>query len=215
MAITSYSGLLTELLRLIDGEDITGSEVPAATLSQIVHLGELRIYREARTRFNEKDWPGTAAVASNKVSLPADFIAASVTHFGKNPLEPIAENDLLERIANNPGGGGDCRFYCNAGPSFSFFPAVADATILQGRYYYKLPDLSVATLPTNALFAAAEDLFIYGALSKSAPFFGQDARIPMWESEYMRILDSMNITDHRTAYSSGRIRRGNSSRIAA
>jgi hypothetical protein len=215
MPITTYSGLMTELTRLIDGEDITGSEIPTATLSQIVHLGELRIYREVRTRYNEKSWTAGNVVTNNLLPLPADFVAASVTHFGKYPLLPIAENELLERIALNPGGGGECQFYCNAGPSFSFFPAVTNATQIQGRYYYRLPDLSETTLPTNALFLAAEDLFLYAALAVSAPFFGQDARIAMWEAEYGRIRGELNVLDHRTAYSSGRIKRSVNSRMVA
>ncbi|MCU9931113.1 hypothetical protein OFL77_27665, partial [Escherichia coli] len=71
-----------------------------------------------------------------------------------------------------------------------FGPAVADGTAVQGRYFYRLPELSAATLPTNALFAAAEDLFTYAALCESAPFFEQDARIPLWNAKYESIRDS-------------------------
>jgi hypothetical protein len=212
MPISTYSGLMTEIMRLIDGEDITGAELPTQSLAQIIHFGELRIYREIRSRYNEKAWPATAA-ASNLIALPSDFIAASVVHFGKTPLYPLPENELLERLYLYTGSGGNTTHYCNAGPNFSFFPAVADGTTMQGRYYYKLPDLDETTFSSNTLVAANEDLFVYAALSISAPYFGQDARIPLWDAEYSRIRDEINVLEHTTAYSSGRIKRGPNMRI--
>jgi hypothetical protein len=205
LSITTYSGLLTELLRLIDGEDVEGSEIPVATLAQVVHLGELRIYREARTRFNQKAFTAVT-VTSNLAPIPADFISTSIIHFGNLPLIPKSEHEILEYLEVNPGGTIE-RYFCDAGDNFQFAPSVANGTAVQGRYYYKMPDLDETTLPTNALFAVAEDLYLYGALSKSAPFFGQDRRIPVWEAEYQRILTEMNVLSHRSAYSAGRMMR--------
>jgi hypothetical protein len=206
--ITTYSGLLTELTRLIDGEDVSASEVPAATLAQIVYMGEKRLYRDLRTRYNEKAWGITTT--GNLATMPADFIAPSVIHFGKAPLIPVAENTLLEYLEH--AGSGQCKFYCESGPALQFAPAVANGTVLQGRYFCALPALSVSTLPSNALFAAAEDLFIYAALTESAPFFGQDARIQLWNAKYDAILKDLNRLSAMAAFGSGRIRRGTSTR---
>jgi hypothetical protein len=211
MAITTYSGLLVELTRLIDGEDVSGSEIPTDTLSTIVHFGELRIYREAKVRQLEKAFTGT--VTGNLFPIPADFMSSSIAHFGGKPLDPKAENELIERIANNPGGGGDTKYYAQAGNNFMFWPAVENGTALQGRYFARLPDLQETTILTNALFLANEDLFIYAALAISAPYFGQDARIPMWEAQYQRILAEVNVMHHRSAYSSGRIVRSVNSKV--
>lgn len=206
MAITTYSGLMTELTRLIDGEDTSASEIPVATLAQIVHMGELRVYRDARTRFNEKAWG--IMVTSNLAAIPSDFMAPSIVHFGGMPLQPISEAQLLEFLQSNPSGTAE--FFCQSGTNLQFAPSVTDGTTVQGRYYYKLPDLNDTTLPTNALFAAAEDLFIYAALAESAPFFGQDERLPMWQGKYLDILQKVNNLDHRAAYGVGRIQRGTS-----
>lgn len=206
--ITTYSGLLVELTRLIDGEDVSSSEIAVGTLEQVIAMGEKRLYRDLRTRYNEKAWGITTT--GNLATLPADFIAPSVIHFGKAPLFPVAENTLLEYLEH--AGGGQCKFYCESGPALQFAPAVANGTVLQGRYFCSLPALSSVTLPTNALFAAAEDLFIYAALTESAPFFGQDARIPLWNAKYDAILKDLNRLSAMAAFGSGRIRRGNSTR---
>ena len=203
MSIASYSDLLVSLHRLMYGDDVSASQTPVATLQAVINLGERRIYREIRTRYNEKAWTGT--VSGNLYALPSDFIAPSVVHFGKKPLKPVSEEALIEHLDGSPSG--DARYFCQAGANLRFSPAVADGTTLQGRYFYAWPDLTSANLASNTLFAAADDLFLYAALSKSAPYFGQDARIPLWESEYTRIRDELNTLHERAAYSAGRIKR--------
>lgn len=207
--ISTYSGLLTELVRLIDGEDVSASEVPSSTLAQIIHLGELRIYREARTRYNEKAWAIT--VTSNLATLPTDFQASSIIHFGGKALEPVSEEWMLEYLDDSPTG--DCKYFAKSGTSLKFGPAATDGQTVQGRYFYKLSDLDETTLPTNALFAVAEDLYLYAALTESAPFFGQDERIPIWSAKYAEILARLNLNDSRAAFSAGRMRRKPSTRL--
>lgn len=209
MTIASYSELLMELTRLIDGDDVSASSVPTATLTQIISLGERRLYRDIKSRFNEKAWGLT--VSSNAVTLPTDFQSSSVVHFGKKPLEPVSEEFLLELNSCNPTG--DARYFAQAGNTLIFSPSVANSTALQGRYYYSLPALTAATLPSNALFADSEDLFLYAALTESAPFFEQDKRITLWDAKYTSIRDAINVNHQRAAYSAGRIKIRPSTRL--
>ncbi len=209
MAITSWSELLTEITRLVDGEDTTASSIAPGTLTQLIYMAELRIYRELRSRWNEKAWGLTTT--SNALTLPADFVASSVVHFGKYPCEPVPEEFALDFLQGSPAG--DALYFAKAGGTLIFAPAVANGTTVQGRYFYKLPALTPASLPSNALFAAAEDLFLYCALAESAPFFGQDARIPLWEAKYGAILARLNKNDQVAAYSAGRMRVRPSTRL--
>lgn len=203
MSITTYSGLLTELNRLIDGDEVSVTDVPIATLTQIISLGERRVYREVRHRLNEKAFSGT--VTSNLFAIPTDFEATSVIHFGKKALEPVSEEWLLEYLNTQPTG--DCRYFAEVGTSFKFGPAVADATTVQGRYFYRLADMTNdATVAANALFLAENSVFLYAMLAESAPFFGQDARLPMWEAKYQSIRDQVNAQKRAAAYSAGRMR---------
>lgn len=201
--ITTWSQFLGRLSSLIAGDGTDASSVPVSTLEAVISMGERRLYRELRSRFNEKSF-AAVTTTSSAATIPSDFEASSVLHFGKGPVEPVSEEFLREYLDSNPTG--DVRYFAAAGPSFLFGPAVADGTAVQGRYFYRLPELTAATLPTNALFAVAEDLFIYAALCESAPFFEQDARIPLWNAKYESIRDSLNRGSHRAAYSAGRMR---------
>lgn len=202
--ITTWSEYLTRLIQLIDGDDSgMSSNIPVNTLEAITSLGEARIYREVRTRYNEKSF-SSVTVTSNAATIPTDFEAPSILHFGAKALEPVSEEFLLEYLDGSPTG--DTRFFCQAGPSFKFGPSVANATALQGRYFYRMDALDATTLPTNALFAASNDLYIYAALTESAPFFEQDARIPIWDAKYRSIRDQLNNQSRNAAYSVGRMK---------
>jgi hypothetical protein len=63
-----------------------------------------------------------------------------------------------------------------------FFPAVADGTVIAGRYYQKAADISSGTL--SAAFNRYPDVWLYAALAESAPFIGEDGRLPLWKSQY-------------------------------
>jgi hypothetical protein len=202
--IGSYAALLDTLMRLIDGEDTSVSDISTQTLGQCINAGERRLYREVRSRHNEKAF-SSVTVTSNAASLPSDFEACSVVHFGGIPLKPVSEEWLREFLDSNPSGG--ARFFCEAGSSLMFGPAVGDSTAVQGRYFYRIADLTAANFSSNELMTYEPDLFVYAALAESGPYFGAEhmQRIPYWEAKYASIRDRINTNKNRAAYSAGRM----------
>ena len=201
--IASYSDYLVQITRLIDGDDVTASEVANGTLEQIVGLAERKIYRDVRSRFNEKAFLGVT-VTGNLAALPADFEAISVIHFGKQALTPKAEEWLRERANHS----GECRHFAAAGDALTFGPSVADNTVVQGRYFCRLPDLTAANFATNALIAREPDLWIYAALVEALPFFaGAAAQGQLFMQKYEQIKDRVNNDSARVATNAGRVSR--------
>lgn len=199
MAITTWAGFLQQLTRLLDGENAGTTTIAPNTLGQIISLGERRIYREVRSRWNEV--PYTNVICSNNTAaIPTDFESPSLTHVGFSALEPASEEFVLDRSLSAL-----TKYFAVAGSNFTFGGPVADGTILQGRYFCRLADLSATTLPTNQLFLHEPDLFIFGCLSQAAPFFNQDTRIPLWEQRYSDLRDTLNRTHLRSAFSTGRL----------
>jgi hypothetical protein len=201
-AITTLAGFYTEVTRVLDGEDPTVSDMSYDSLARFTLVAQRRIYREIRTRYNELAF-SSVTVTSNAATLPSDFEDASIVHFGKKPLEPISEERLRQYIDN--GGTGNARFFAKAGSSLMFFPAVSDTTVVQGRYWARLSDLTDANIATNALFQAADDLFIYATLVECAPYF-KPQMFQVWESKYVSIREALNANDAHGAYSAGRMK---------
>lgn len=217
--MASYSEFLVDLTRLLTGDEGTPTDLPLNTLKQIIGLAEARIYSDVRSRHNEKDFAdaliaGVATpvvVTDNLAPVPDDYESASTAHFGGLPLLPKPEAFVLEY--NAAGNTGQERYFAEAGPNFTFAPAVADATELQGRYFCRLPALTAATAPTNALFANERDVFMYACLAEGGPIFRKFAELPVWEAKYHAAKDRANKRRESAAYSAGRMRVQPSTRL--
>lgn len=206
----NYPGLLNELNRLITGDDALASEIPRSTLEAVLLLGQRKLYRDVRSRHNEKAFP-SVTVTGNLAPIPADWEATSTVHFGKDALLPRSEDWVRSYLQGNPTG--DCIYFAEAGSSYYFAPAVTDGTALQGRYFHRNDDLTAANIASNALYQAEPDLFLYAALSESGEFFPVGQRLQVWEAKYRSIVDRINNAKDRAAYSGGRIQRTPSARV--
>jgi hypothetical protein len=209
--ITTLARLYVEITRLLDGEDVTLSDVSVATLERLLVVAQQRIYRDVHCRFNEKAFDDVV-VTNNLAPLPADFKDLSVIHFGRRTLIPVDEAVLRDYWAST--GSGVEKYVARSGNDLTFWPAIADGTALQGRYYFAWPDLSDATdnFADNLLFQEADDLFIYGCLAESAAFFGESEKLPLWQAKYLSIATELNKQSHRAVYA-GRLQVRPSARL--
>lgn len=208
--MSTLSGFRVELQRLITGDDALATEVPTATLDDILLLGQRKLYRDARSRHNEKAFSGVT-VTSNLAPIPADWEATSTVHFGKAALIPKPEDWVREYLECD--ATGDCKYFAESGASFYFAPAVADATAVQGRYFFRFDDLTEANLSANTLYQKEPDLFLYACLSESGEFYPVGQRLQVWDAKYQSIVARMNGAKDRAAYSGGRIQRTPSTRL--
>lgn len=202
MAITTYAELLTQLGRMVTFEAENPGDASVGVLATVIGLAERRIYREVRTGYNEVAFSGN--VTGNAFALPTDFRSASILHFGKKPLEPVSIEFLQQY--NDDHSSGDCRYFAQLGRAFKFAPAVTDGTALQGSYFKALDALSDSTLPSNTLFAAAEDLFLFASMVEAAPMYGFQDQLPIWDAKYRMTLDAVNKEQAINAYAAGRMR---------
>jgi hypothetical protein len=195
--ITTFSGLLNEILRLIAGDETVGSDLPVATLTRCLRAGEQRIYREVETRFNEAT--ATLTATNNLAPMPADYNKPLMLYGSDGrPLSGKPEDWLRSYNIGYPNG--DAEYFAQVGSSFTFGSPVSNGTTFTLRYYAELPALVDGTIASNALFQKCDSLFIYAALSCSAPYFEQNDKLPAWEGEYSRIRDELNKINDEKVY---------------
>ncbi len=209
MAITTWSGFLDQLTRLLDGDETSGTSITLATLQQVISMGERRVYREVRCRWNEKAF-ASVVVTNNRGPLPDDFESPSILHFGGAPLVPVTEEFILTQPPMSV-----TQYFAIAGAAFTFAGEVIDNALVEGRYFYRHPDLNETTLPLNDMFLNEPNLFVFACLSAAAPFYGQNAQMPIWEAQYTSLRDSVNTAHKRAAYSVGRLQMRPSAGIQA
>lgn len=205
MTIASYSELMTQLGRMVTFEGENPGDASVGVLSTLLGIAENRIYRDARTSYNMLPFGASDTVTGNAYTLPAAFKAVSSVGFGGSPLEPVPPAFIQQQL--DYGSGGPPRYFANQANKLIFAPAVADGTQLQGYYYARLPSLDATTLPTNALFNAANDLFLYAVMVEAAPMYGFQDQMELWNARYQSVVQALNQEQQMTAYSAGRMRR--------
>lgn len=180
MQFANYTEYRAAVLRMIDGDD-SGGSIKSDTLDLLIALGESRVYMgdEAVSGLRASDMEAalSLAITANEATLPTDCLALSRVQFsGEKPLDYLPEDDLLRRL--DAGGGGSARFYTQQGRKLVFYPS-ASGTVA-GRYYKRPADLKTGGL--HATFNRYPECFLFGALAESAPFIGEDERLPMWKA---------------------------------
>lgn len=208
--ISTYSELLDTLGKLVTFEGDNPGDASIGTLQTVIALAEFRIYRDARTGYNQAVFGVSDVTSGNAYTLPAGFKAVSLLHFGKEPLEPVAPEYIQSQL--NSGATGDVRHFANIAGTLRFAPTVADGTQLQGTYYRALPALSEATLPSNALFAASNDLFLFAAMVEAAPLYGFMDQLSLWNTKFQTVMEALNQEQQMTAYGS-RLKRRASTKL--
>ena len=209
MNFASYSDFRNALHVMLDGDDISQSDLSVSVLDLIIGAGETRIYRELRS--STQDVPLSVTTTGNLAPLPTDFLELRGAPYLANkvvatyaPWEAVTNQIQLQQttyVASNP------IRYTFQGDNLLFFPSQPDGTTVTGQYYKRFPDLSSGL---NALFTRHPDVFLYAALAESGPFLGEMDRLPIWEQKYTGLVAAANEQERR------RITRGSklSTRVA-
>lgn len=204
MQFANYPEFRLAVLKMIDGDDVSTS-FSLETLDLLIGLGETRVYQgvpgQEGLRASSMQTALTGSTASNAVPLPADCLALEIVWFDPaKPLEVVSENELRDKAQWNHGG--DVRQCAQAGDTLIFGPDAADGQAIGGRYYKRLADIK---LGLNSTFNRYPEVFLFGALAESAPFLGEDGRIPMWEAMFVRWLGQANSIERNRAFEGSRL----------
>ncbi len=193
MQFASYVDFRTKVQVMLDGDDISTSDLSTQVLDLIIAAGEQRIYRDVRS--STQDSPYSLTIASNAATLPVDYLelrgAPYVPTFRTTEYMPWEQITNLIQSGNtraNP------LYYSFQGDAMIFAPVLADGVVVSGQYYKRFPDLSTGL---NALFNRHADLFLYASLAESGPFIGEMERLPVWEQKYAGLVQGVNEQERR------------------
>lgn len=205
MQFANYPEFRTAVIRMMDGDDID-TTFSLQTLDMLIALGESRIYdglpNATGLRSSTMQAALSGAITGNALALPADCIELEIVWLDPaQPLEAVSEADM--RVRSRWNSGGDARQYAQSGDSIIFLPEQSDGTAVGGRYFQRPADIKDGL---HSTFNRYPELFLYAALAESAPFIGEDARIPMWEAMFMRWLTTANSIERNRASAGSRLR---------
>lgn len=203
--ITTYADLLGQLARMVTFEGENPGDASPGVIATLLGIAENRIYRDVRSSYNMAEFGPSDTTTGNAYAIPSTLKAVASLTFGGAALEPVSPAFIQQRLQYGDTSGP--RYFANQANTLIFAPAVADGTQLQGFYYARLPSLTPASLPSNALFAAASDLFLYAVMVEAAPMYGFQDQMDLWNARYQSVVTALNQEQQMTAYSAGRLRR--------
>lgn len=196
MNFSNYQDFRNKVQVMLDGDDISTSDLSVTVLDLIIGAGEVRIYRELHS--STQDVAFSLTTTNNLMALPADFLEirgapyvglkAAATYAPWEAVNNAIQLQDASVIVSNPVR------YTFQGDNLLFFPKQADGTLITGQYYKRFADISTGL---NALFNRHPDVFLYASLAESGPFLGETARTPVWEQKYTTLVTAANEQERR------------------
>ncbi len=104
---------------------------------------------------------------------------------------------------------GSPRFYTLLGRRIELAPTPSEEVTLEIVHYERVK-LGDANSATNWLLEQAPNVYLYGALSHTAPYLKNDARLTMWSELAKSALMSLDTASKTMQTSGSRLNRGNS-----
>lgn len=198
MAITTYAELQTAITSWLRRADM------AAIVPDLISVAEDRIYRNLRVRTMEETLSST--IASGVISVPSDYVDLKHAYISSTSPYQWLERKSAEWIYRNyryrEQDTGIPRFIAREGTNFIFGPYPASTYTVGGIYYKRLDPVSTAV---NDIFTSHPGLWLFGALSESAPYIHNDNRLPMWEAKFGQIIAEVNAEEYRENSSGSRL----------
>lgn len=203
MALDTYSDIQSALSNWLARSDIN------QYLPDIVLLAEQRLVRDLRIREIEVSFSDT--ISSGELDIPnssgtnifTELKHARLDVAGGHPMKMREADWIYERYPNRIATARP-DYIAIDGDKFIFGPYPDSDYTVKGTYYKK-PLVLSDTNTTNEWITNVPDALLMAALSETAPFLRDDARVPIWESKYIRLMKGYNANYKRQARRESRV----------
>jgi hypothetical protein len=198
--MTTYAQIRERVRLLIEGDEI-GTTFSTDTLDLLISMGENRVYRnlKASTMYTVSS---ALNATSNVLAIPSAVLNLEKVIIDGKEVEVTDLWRVNAHIDNNDTAA-DTIYCAQRGDNLVFWPAISDTTDVYLYYYAKPTALATSV---NSTYERYPELFLYAAVSESAPFLGEDNRIPIWEGRYMVALNDADRLERWRAYSGSQLR---------
>jgi hypothetical protein len=220
--LNTYEALKLEIARWLNREDDPDIDDRAALF---IELAESRIRRQQEwfsQMYSLTNLEGAGlTVTSHPVQLP-DHVRTVTDLWGacdltRSNIELLPTSAWRDLVASNNNAQGDPTKAVvvpqmdlwmrddggRVGPMlFLWPPPPTDGSFAIDFQFIRDVDPLSEDSTNNGLFLRYPDLYLYGALCESAPYYQHDDRLSLWESRYRSTLDQVNTERERAEFGS-------------
>lgn len=185
MSITTYTELKAAIADWLNRDDISD-----ARLSDFVQMAENRIFHVLRIPPMER-YANITTDSEGKVAIPGDFLEAKDVIFNGKALDRISTTEFYARDAVQ----GTPISFMRETVYLRLWPTPGPDLTGLSLVYYALPTALSASNATNAVFAMAPELYLYGALVAAGVYHGSPVeKIQVWSETFndtmQRLMDN-------------------------
>lgn len=199
MPISTYAELKASIADWLNRDDLT------AAISSFITLAEADINRTLRDWRMEKR--SEATLDAQFSALPGDWLETIRLNLvdSSRRLELASDGALAEMRASINDQAGRPTHYAHTAGGLELFPTPDASYDAELVYFAKVPALS-DTATSNWLLTTAPDVYLYGALTQSAPYLKDDQRTAVWAGLYQSAVSNLNSASERARHSGSGLR---------
>lgn len=188
----TLAGLKASVADFLNRADLT------ASIPDFIALAESQMSRRLRCRRMVQRFYAVVPASSEFVDLPSDFIGPLDMMTGGTHMRRLKylEPDSLALIkANTCFSDTECTIYYSiVGNTLRFLPVPPSDMTVELVYWSRVPALTDAA-PSNWVLTDNPDIYLYGALTQSAPYLKDDARATVWGTLFTQAIADCNAND--------------------
>lgn len=196
MAITNYGELKSAVSDFLNRSDLD-SVIPT-----FIDFSEAEFNRTLRVR--QMVSRAEAVIDARFSAVPADFVEAKdlviVTGTPVTPLQFVTQQEMAQIRNEELTAAGKPLYFSVVGGQFEFAPTPDNEYSLEMSYYANIDALS-ADGDTNWLLTDYPDIYLYTALTHSAPYLKDDERTVVWQALAEKAKAELLNRDQASSYS--------------
>lgn len=189
MALANYSDLVASVASWLHRSDLT------SIIPDLVTIAEARMSNDIKARDMDTTATLTLVSGTNTVATPTDMTEVRRLMISstdpKRPLVYVTPDQLATKYPYSTTGMPEV--FTVIGANFELAPIPDAAYSVSCTYRQRVPSLQSNT--TNWLMTKWPHAYLYATLCASAPYLGQDQRVDVWEREYQKAIDDINMVD--------------------
>ncbi len=197
MGLSTYSELQTAIADWLNRTDLT-SRIP-----DFIRLAEGDIRADLMSRNVTRNT--TLTVSGAETVLPADikFPRSLYVADGRwaGPVLLVAPETIADKNRQYPSGGPVPRWAAIVNGVLLVAPVPSEAVTLSVVYEPQLIALEHSS--TNWLLQEHPSVYLYGALTHSAPYLRDDERVALWRQGYLDTINKMEGARDRYEFGAG------------
>ena len=196
MAITNYGELKAAVADFLNRSDLTD------VIPTFIDFAEADFNRNLRVR--QMVSRAEAQIDTRFSAVPADFLEAKdlviVTGTPVTPLQFVTQQEMAQIRNQEITTAGKPKYFSVVGAEFEVVPTPDSAYSLEMSYFAKIDALS-GDSDTNWLLTDYPDMYLYTALTHSAPYLKDDERIAIWAGLAQKARQELIDADQSASYS--------------